>query len=100
MAETKTIGKRIDGLTCYTDNVSELLKQFRLDYTDPVTGALKPGLGFQEVIEAVNTLFAKVKETASECEGVDISIPAPGGAAGNILNLLFQAIGLEIFDED
>jgi hypothetical protein len=96
--ERKTIGHIIDDTTCYTDNVSELLKEFRLKYTDAVTGAVLPDLGFSEVVDAINILFSKIKETALECEGEVISIPAPQGTAGSIITLLTNAIGLNLFD--
>ena len=98
MAETKTVGKVLTGVTCYTDNVSELIKQFVADYTDPVTGKFKEGLGFNDVVTGVNALVAKIKESALECEGVEISIPAPEGTVGAVLTVVLAAIGLDLFD--
>lgn len=94
----QTPGKVIDDVTCYTDNVSELLKEFRSQFTLPETGEFKPEIGFQEIVQGVNTLVAKIKEAALECEGTELTIPRPEGNLGAVLAMVLQAVGLDIFD--
>jgi hypothetical protein len=93
---TNNVGKVLDDLICYDENVLELLKEFRTKFVDPTTGEMVK-ISFAEALELIQVLWNKIKETSQECTGKPIQVEIGGeGIAPFILKTLLKALGLEL----
>ena len=80
--------------TCYLGNLEELSAELDDVLVEDVDGKIK--LGFQGTVAVINAVWAKVKETAMECEGKEIVVDLPGGWPGLLISGALQAAGIKL----
>ncbi len=91
---TRSAGDTLGKAECYTTNVAELLGQIGDEFVDEEGNIVK--FEFSTYVALINALWAKVKETASECEGKEIEVTLPSNVIGTILAAALAAVGIKL----
>jgi hypothetical protein len=92
--EKRDIKDVLGGIECYTTNLAELIGEVEQEVE--VTPDGKIVVDFQGVIDILQIVWNKIKETALECEDKQIEVKLPSGIVGNIIALALGAIGFKL----
>ena len=95
MAEKQTPGAILRDVECYSANLAEFAKELREKLIDPNTDGFKP-VNIEFAVATIQTSYNKLQETLLECEGKDLDIKLPDGAAGAIIKLLLEVLGITL----
>ncbi len=95
MANERTPGELLRDVECYSANLAEFAKEIREKLIDPTTDRFKP-VTLEFTVTVIQTAYDKMQETLMECEGREVVINLPEGAAGTLISLLLQVLGIKL----
>lgn len=79
---------------CYAVNVGELLNEVDGQFFDDEGKFIE--LDFDETVKLLQIVWDKVKETAQECEGKEITVKLPQGVIGGIIAAALSVVGFKL----
>lgn len=92
--EVRSIKDVLGDAGCYLGNLSELTEEASEVLVEDVDG--KVVLDFTGTISLLQILWDKVKETAQECAGKEITVKLPDGLVGQLIAAALTLIGFKL----